>query len=204
MIQTWAEEGAGTARTFVWIVDFCFAMRYNKLYHLTMEKHMPETDFAQSLKELLAEKRVSASELARMMQYKSRNSIFRILDGEGAHGARLAFFARLKEENPLGLTEAEFERLTEALEISRVGVQVYRSNAAMRELMTVRHARREQVRVVMRDGGDAQRALTGMSAAKQMEIVMIGKGFAKALRGALPAQGLGFQRFFIAAVQRRK
>ncbi len=154
---------------------------------------MSEISFAQCLRELLKEKKVSASELARMMAYKSRNSIFRILDGEGAHGARLAFFARLKEENPLGLEEADFERLSEALEISRVGAQAYRSNRAMRELMTGGNAKRAQVRVVGPDGGDAQQALRGLLGAKQMEIVITGccdRDVLAAMREQLAARGV--------------
>lgn len=162
---------------------------------MTTEKHafMSEISFAQCLKALLAKKKVSASELARMMQYKSRNSIFRILDGEGAHGARLAFFERLKEENPLGLEEADFERLGEALEISRVGAQAYRSNRAMRELMTGGNAKHAQVRVVAPDGGDAQQVLRGMLGAKQMEIVITGcceRDILAALRGQIAAAGV--------------
>ena len=58
----------------------------------------PTQEFGPCLKEILKEKRVSASELARMMAYKSRNSIFRILCGEGGHGARQAFYERLMKD----------------------------------------------------------------------------------------------------------
>lgn len=45
--------------------------------------HTLAQEFGPCLKEMLGKRKVSASELARMMHYKSRNSIFRILDGEG-------------------------------------------------------------------------------------------------------------------------
>ena len=101
----------------------------------------PKTDttaleFGPCLKEILKEKRVSASELARMMSYKSRNSIFRILGGEGSHGARQAFCTRLMQEDPLALDGEQRRRLEEALEISRIGLRDYLGNQAMRDLLT--------------------------------------------------------------------
>jgi len=136
--------------------------------------HISETSFAQCLKELLAQKKVSASELARMMAYKSRNSIFRILDGEGAHGARLAFLERLKEENPLGLEAADFERLTEALEISRVGLAAYRSNMAMRELLAGGDGEKDRIRVITREGREAGEDYAKILHAKELEIGITG------------------------------
>ena len=133
-----------------------------------------QKDFAQSLKELLAQKKVSASELARMMAYKSRNSIFRILDGAGAHGARLAFFSRLKEENPLELSEDEFMQLEEALEISRVGLETYGSNAAMRELIAGAEAEMAKARVIMRDGRSAKPQLKNILDSKNLVIAITG------------------------------
>ena len=58
----------------------------------------PTQEFGPCLREILKEKQVSASELARMMNYKSRNSIFRILSGKGGHGARQTFCERLLNE----------------------------------------------------------------------------------------------------------
>lgn len=130
--------------------------------------------FGQCLAQLLKEKRISASELARMMAYKSRNSIFRILDGEGGHGARQAFFLRLREENPLELEEKDFERLEEALELSRVGAVAYRSNLAMRELLTGRDKEQEPMRVLGPDGLDGWKILQDALDAPQMEIMIFG------------------------------
>lgn len=95
----------------------------------------PTREFGPCLREILKEKRVSASELARMMNYKSRNSIFRILSGKGGHGARQTFCARLLQEDPLRLSDEQRERLGQALEISRVGWKAYLDNQAMRELL---------------------------------------------------------------------
>jgi len=70
-----------------------------------------------------------------MMAYKSRNTVFRILDGEGGHTARQTCFERLKKENPLDLDEEAFKRLARGMEISRVGLSAFRSNLALRELL---------------------------------------------------------------------
>jgi len=131
-------------------------------------------DFGQCLGQLLREKRVSASELARMMAFKSRNSIFRILDGESGHGTRQAFFLRLKEENPLGLGEAELAQLEEALEMSRVGAVAYRSNMAMRELLTGRDEETAQMRIIGPDGEDGLEVFRRTLDAQRIEIEIFG------------------------------
>ena len=95
---------------------------------------MQTMEFGPYLKKLLKEKKISASELARMMAYKSRNTIFRILDGEGGHASRQAFYDRLVSENPLELSRQECAGLAAALEISRVGVSAYQDNLAMAAL----------------------------------------------------------------------
>lgn len=96
---------------------------------------MPVIEFGPCLKKVLSDRKVSASELARMMAYRSRNSIFRILEGEGGHAARSTFYDRLIKEDPLGLSDDERAELRQALEVSRVGTQTYFSNRAMRELL---------------------------------------------------------------------
>lgn len=95
----------------------------------------PMQEFGPCLKEILSAHRVSASELARVMSFRSRNSIFRILEGEGTHGTRQAFMERLIEEDPLQLSQEEKARLTQALEISRVGITGFTGNRAMHELL---------------------------------------------------------------------
>ena len=95
----------------------------------------PILEFPDSLRGILKSRGISASELARMMAYKSRNSIFRILDGVGGESARQAFYDRLIGEDPLGLDDEERTALEQALEVSRVGAQVFLSNYAMREML---------------------------------------------------------------------
>ena len=96
----------------------------------------PVQAFGPCLKGILENRKISASELARMMAYKSRNSIFRILDEAGGHSARQAFCERLIGEDVLKLSDAERAALEQALEVSRVGRQAFLSNHAMREMLT--------------------------------------------------------------------
>ena len=87
----------------------------------------PMITFGPCLKQILQKRNISASELARMMEYKSRNSIFRILDDEGGDGTRQALYDRLMEDDLLNLTRQEQLELTQALEISRVGLVAFLS-----------------------------------------------------------------------------
>ena len=146
-----------------------------------MQKHTQ--DFAQCLKEILTEKGISASELARMMAYKSRNTVFRILDGAGGHSARQAFFDRLAQENPLALEAEALERLAAGLEISRVGLSLYKSNAAMCELL-MDHSAHEQGAPLMISGvevdasGEERSSVSAMidemAGAKALELIITG------------------------------
>ena len=95
----------------------------------------PVEEFGSCLKRILESRGTSASELARMMAYKSRNSIFRILDEVGGQSARQSFFDRLTGEDPLALQEDERMALEQALEVSRLGRHAFLSNCAMHELL---------------------------------------------------------------------
>ena len=85
----------------------------------------PLLTFGQCLKEILNTRRLSASALSRMMEQKSRNSMFRILDDTGGPAVQAAFFENLKESDCLHLTQAEEHALEIALEVSRVGATGY-------------------------------------------------------------------------------
>lgn len=135
--------------------------------------------FGPCLKRILESRKISASELARMMAYKSRNSIFRILDEAGGHGARQAFFDRLTQEDPLALDAQERAALERALEVSRVGRHAFLSNCAMHEmLMNTRMGTREpQIRIDnMEDKADPAylNALAEMTHGRRVYITITG------------------------------
>ena len=79
----------------------------------------PLLTFGQCLKNILGARKLSASALSRMMEQKSRNSMFRILDDTGGPAVQAAFFESLKASDCLHLTEQEERELERALEVSR-------------------------------------------------------------------------------------
>ena len=95
----------------------------------------PLLTFGQCLKNILGARKLSASALSRMMEQKSRNSMFRILDDTGGPAVQAAFFESLKASDCLHLTEQEERELERALEVSRFGVAGYMTNQAMHRLL---------------------------------------------------------------------
>lgn len=95
----------------------------------------PLLTFGQCLKQILNTRGLSASALSRMMEQKSRNSMFRILDDTGGPAVQAAFFESLKESGCLHLTRQEERALENALEVSRVGAAGYVTNQAMHRLL---------------------------------------------------------------------
>ena len=95
----------------------------------------PLLTFGQCLKQLLTKRKLSASALSRMMEQKSRNSIFRVLDDTSGPAAQTAFYESLIASDCLSLTQEEKDALSRSLEVSRVGAVGYRSNQAMHRLL---------------------------------------------------------------------
>ena len=91
----------------------------------------PLAGFGAYLSHLLRENGMSASEAARRLGYKSRNSMFRLLDGKGSHAAMRDCYKRMLGCPELGMTSAQLEQLGIALEVSRLGREGYLSNQAM-------------------------------------------------------------------------
>ena len=139
----------------------------------------PIQEFGPCLKGILESRRISASELARMMAYKSRNSIFRILDGVGGHSARQAFFDRLTGEDPLALDAQERGALEQALEVSRVGRHAFLSNRAMHEMLMNASTDMPEHRVRIENAASSEdpsfkRALSQMARGRRAYVSIIG------------------------------
>ena len=98
-----------------------------------MKKH---ERFAASMRRVLEETGISATELARMVGFKSRNSLFRILNDETSSEVEHNFYQMLREKQCLQLPEETWRMLEEALEISRLGYSDFMSNQAISELLT--------------------------------------------------------------------
>lgn len=96
---------------------------------------MPYEGFGPCLKHCLQEAGISASEAARLVGFKSRNSIFRILSGEASGEVKLRFLEALHEKIGDAWPEKRWEQLEEALSVERLGVQRYRTTRAFQRLM---------------------------------------------------------------------
>lgn len=92
--------------------------------------------FAEHMTRLLDERGISTTELARAVGFKSRNSLYRILNDQTSSDVEQSFFNDLKASGCLKLTPCEWARLEESLEISRLGVDTYVSHRAIRELLS--------------------------------------------------------------------
>lgn len=138
----------------------------------------PMLAFGPCVRQILEARGVSASEFARMMGYKSRNSIFRILDGEGGHGPRQALYERLIGEDPFSLTQQERRELFQALEISRVGLVTFLGNRAMKELLmdVSMEEEAEEIRLIPADGKKASvwRMLDRSKDVEELDIIITG------------------------------
>lgn len=95
----------------------------------------PLVGFGTYLSRVLRENGLSASEAARRMGYKSRNSMFRLLDGKGSVAAMRTCCRKLQGCPELGVTQEQLERLGVALEVSRLGRESYLSNRALRDML---------------------------------------------------------------------
>lgn len=91
--------------------------------------------FAEHMRRILDERGISITELARAVGFKSRNSLFRILNDQTSSEVENSFFHELKASGYLKLRPREWAKLEESLEISRVGLDDYMSNLAIRSLL---------------------------------------------------------------------
>ncbi len=96
---------------------------------------MPYESFSQCLKRCLQEGGISASEAARLVEFKSRNSIFRILSGEASGEVKLRFLEKLHQKIGGAWPEQRWQQLEESLSVERLGVERYRTTQAIQRLM---------------------------------------------------------------------
>lgn len=91
--------------------------------------------FGECLRRCLQEADLSASELARLMKLRSRNSIFRILAGDASPDVCLRFLGAL--HNTLGdkWPHERWIALQEALSVERLGEVGYRSRQAFEQVL---------------------------------------------------------------------
>ena len=91
--------------------------------------------FGECLKRCLKEADLSASEAARLVGFRSRNSIFRILAGDAGDEVKLRFLESLYEAIGSAWPDERWMALQEALSVERLGVERYRANQAFERVL---------------------------------------------------------------------
>lgn len=87
--------------------------------------------FGDCLKRCLKENGITASEAARLVGFRSRNSIFRILADEGSADVKLRFFRLLHDAVGDQWPLSCWQQLEEALILERLGMERYRAYRAI-------------------------------------------------------------------------
>lgn len=107
--------------------------------------------FSECLKRVLEEQQLSASEAARLVGFRSRNSIFRILADQTSSKVQedfmLALKARLGDQWP----QSCWDELKVALDITRMGLDDYLSAQAMRDLIRTGPLPADEITVLIRE-----------------------------------------------------
>lgn len=91
--------------------------------------------FGECLKRALKEQNLSASEAARLVGFRSRNSIFRILAGDASYDVKHRFLQSLYEILGSQWPPERWIELREALSVDRLGPERYRANFAFRRML---------------------------------------------------------------------
>lgn len=91
--------------------------------------------FGECLKRCLKEGGISASEAARLVGFRSRNSIFRILSGDTSGEVNLRFLSALHQALGSEWPEDRWFALQEALDVERLGLERYQANRAFHQVL---------------------------------------------------------------------
>ena len=117
--------------------------------------------FSECLKRILEEEGLSASEVSRMVGFRSRNSIFRILSDQCGVKAQEDFLEALKREIGMNWPEQHWRDLQEAMAITRLGLNDYLASEAIRQMILPQKMDRKDFVVLLDDeqGGLVKRSL---------------------------------------------
>ena len=91
--------------------------------------------FAQCLQQVLDETELSATEVARRLGMRSRNSIFRILKGETSGQLNRRFLENMRQHMGEALSSAQWTALAEALDMDALGPNEFVSRQALMQLI---------------------------------------------------------------------
>lgn len=95
----------------------------------------PYESFGECLKHCLQETGLSASEVARLVGFRSRNSIFRIISGDAGPDLKLRFLSSLHDALGDQWPHEYWLALQESLSMERLGIIRYRSRRAFEHVL---------------------------------------------------------------------
>ncbi len=136
--------------------------------------------FGECLKRALKEQNLSASEAARLVGFRSRNSIFRILAGDASYDVKHRFLQSLYEILGSQWPPERWIELREALSVDRLGPECYRANFAFRRMLHEKEPETAPylVHKIQADGSMTQAplkdVLCGIADSTRVEIVITG------------------------------
>lgn len=115
-------------------------------------------NFSACLQNAVTAAGISVSELARLMNIKNRNELFRILNDKASYKKQREFFEKLKRADVLPLDDRLWAQMEEALEVTRLGEYNYRISHAMHEFVMKEAGRVVPARVTVldKDGGERE------------------------------------------------
>ena len=171
--------------------------------------------FGECVKRCLAEADLSASEAARLVGFKSRNSIFRILSGDTSWEINLRFLSALHDALGKAWPDERWFALQEAVSVERLGPERYRANRAFQRVLHEPEGDIPDYRVSSADeNGEVQNrsladVLNELIQAERVEIIITGcceNGLSRLLRDICDAagtQGKLFVRHYIDTEEKR-
>ena len=131
--------------------------------------------FGSILGNILQEHGISASEAARRLGMRSKTSLMRILKDQTGYATVRTFWEQLLAGGELNLSDCEQRRLQGALEVMRVGAEVYNTNCALQHLLQLRKQDVESVPVKGLPGINDFSDLCRLYAdAEELEITLMG------------------------------
>ncbi len=157
---------------------------YNSMVMYTIykgERYMEGYEsFAECLKRCLKQEGVTASEAARLVGFRSRNSIFRILQGETSGAVNEKFLQSLRDALGERWPDEHWHALEQALAVDRMGADSYQHIQAFRRVLQGESRDREDIIVQTVDvlGGCVEtplpEVLREIAKAPRTEIVITG------------------------------
>ena len=113
--------------------------------------------FAQTLQRVLDETELSATEVARRLEMRSRNSIFRILKGETSGPLNRRFLENMHQRMGAAFSTAQWMALEEALDMDDLGPNEFISHQALMQLIGASGEAILPAKVSYLDASDAEK-----------------------------------------------